>query len=218
VKKYMTEEWLNTNVKKNHGPLGAYTPQKYVSEGDTPAFLHMVDNGLEAHTDYTLGGWGGRSILDPSDPVGKPRHLTDATISDDGDRNKMYWRWVIDVENDFAARMDWGVTPRYSDANHQPVAKVVGGNIRTVVPGQTIMLDATGTSDPDSDSLGYLWWQYHDVDSANTKLAISNNTLMSGASFTVPNEPGKQLHIILEVKDDGSPTLKGYQRIIFNIN
>jgi PelA/Pel-15E family pectate lyase len=33
----------------------------------------------------------------------------------------------------------------------------------------------------------------------------------------VPDEPGKQVHIILEVTDDGDPPLKGYQRIIFNI-
>jgi hypothetical protein len=34
----------------------------------------------------------------------------------------------------------------------------------------------------------------------------------------VPDEPGKQVHIILEVTDDGDPPLKGYQRIIFNIS
>ena len=40
---------------------------------------------------------------------------------------------------------------------------------------------------------------------------------MNNASFTVPDESGKQLHIILTVKDNGSPVLANYKRIIFNI-
>ena len=215
VQKYMTEAWLNEHVKKNHGPLGAYTPQKYISEGDTPSFLHLINNGLNAHTDYTLGGWGGRAVV--LDPNKEPQHLGDKNISDDGDANKMFWRWVIDVQNDFQARMDWSIASRFSDANHPPVAKVVGGNVRTVNAGSVVSLDATGTSDPDNNSLSYLWWQYHDADSASAKVSISNATSATNASFTVPNEPGKQVHIILEAKDNGTPNLKGYQRIIFNI-
>jgi hypothetical protein len=37
------------------------------------------------------------------------------------------------------------------------------------------------------------------------------------ASFVAPNEPGKQVHIILEVTDNGRPALTGYQRVICNI-
>ena len=37
------------------------------------------------------------------------------------------------------------------------------------------------------------------------------------ASFVVPDEPGKQLHVILEVTDSGVPELKSYKRVIFNI-
>ena len=37
------------------------------------------------------------------------------------------------------------------------------------------------------------------------------------ASFFAPNEPGKQLHIILEVTDDGTPSLTHYQCIIMTI-
>ncbi len=120
VRVYMSESWLNTNVKNDHGSPGAMTPQSYVSEGDTPSFLHLVNNGLDAHVDYTLGGWGGRSAYD--DPAKKPNHITDEEIDDDGDDNKMYWRWVIAAQNDFAARMDWCVASSYSAANHQQVA------------------------------------------------------------------------------------------------
>ncbi|GII81262.1 hypothetical protein Sru01_62440 [Sphaerisporangium rufum] len=215
VKAYMTSSWLNTNVKSGHGPLGAMYPQSFVSEGDTPSFLHEIANGLDAHEDYTLGGWGGRSIVE--DPASKPGHLTDSTISDDGDRNKMYWRWVPAAQNDFAARMDWDVASSYSGANHQPKAEVAGGLRRTVSPGQVVTLDASASTDPDGNALGYQWWQYADADSAAAKVTINNPTSRNGASFTVPNEPGRQMHIIVEVTDNGSPALTSYRRIIFTV-
>jgi hypothetical protein len=211
----MTSSWLDENVKSGHGPLGAMYPQSYTSEGDTPSFLHLVNNGLESHTDYTLGGWGGRSAYD--DPSNKPNHVTDTDIEDDGNRNKMYWRWIIPAQKAWAARMDWCVTPSYGDANHPPVAKITGSNERTVQAGQTITLDASPTTDPDGDQLSYSWWQYYDADNASTQVTISNSTSINNASFTVPDEPGKQVHIILEVIDDGDPQLTSYQRIIFNI-
>ena len=216
VQEYMKPEWLNTNVKEGHGPLGALSPQSYISEGDTPSWLHLINNGLESHTDYTHGGWGGRGGYDY--PSSKPNHITDkGVVTDDGNSNKMFWRWVIPAQNDFAARMDWCVASTYKAANHQPVAKLIGKNVRYVSVGDTILLDASLSSDPDSNDLTYFWWQYYDADNATSKLTISNDTSKNNASFIVPNEPGKQLHVILEVTDNGEPTLKAYQRIIFNI-
>jgi hypothetical protein len=48
-------------------------------------------------------------------------------------------------------------------------------------------------------------------------VTINNSDSLDQASFVVPNESGKQVHIILEVTDNGTPPLVGYQRIIFNI-
>ena len=215
IQYYMNSAWLSNNVKTGHGPLGAAYPQSYVSEGDTPSFLHLINNGLEAHLDYTLGGWGGRSAYD--NPTVFPNHVTDKNITDDGDRNKMYWRWIPAAQNDFAARMDWCVATNYAGANHQPVARVVGSLKRDVSPGQTVVLDASPSYDPDGNALIFNWWQYYDADSATNKVTIVNSNSMSGASFVVPNEPGKQVHIILQVTDNGTPPLTGYQRIIYNI-
>jgi len=212
VQEYMKPAWLNEHVKMNHGPLGAMTPQKYISEGDTPSFLHLVNNGLESHIDYTLGGWGGRSAYD--DPT-YPNHITDKAIEDDGNQNKMYWRWVPAAQNDFAARMDWCVKD-FEQANHAPVAEVKGALTRNIKPGETVALSATAT-DPDGDSLTCKWWQYVDADSAAASVIIFNNGSLDNASFVVPDEPGKQVHIILEVTDNGEPSLVGYRRVICNI-
>jgi hypothetical protein len=112
--------------------------------------------------------------------------------------------------------MDWNVASSYGAANHPPVAGVVGDLVRNVSPGQTVFLNASPSTDPDGDSLSYTWWQYYDADSVAAKVTINNST-SSNASFTVPNEVGKQIHIILEVGDDGTPPLIGYRRIILNI-
>ena len=215
IQEYMKPQWLNTNIKSGHGPLGAMTPQKYISEGDTPSFLHLIDNGLESHRDYTLGGWGGRSIFDKPDEF--PNHLKDRSpdISDDGDFHKMYWRWVPAAQNDFAARLDWCVR-EFSDANHPPQVQLQGSRHQQVNPGQRVKLVAEA-SDPDNDQLTYQWWQYTDADSANSTVKIANADSLDEASFVIPYEPGKQVQIILEATDDGSPPLVGYQRVVFTI-
>jgi hypothetical protein len=213
VQEYMKPTWLSENVKTGHGPLGAMTPQKYISEGDTPSFLHLVNNGLESYRDYTLGGWGGRSAYD--DPA-YPNHVTDRNLADDGNRNKMYWRWVPAAQNDFAARMDWCVKG-FKEANHAPVAKMKGALMRNAKAGETVKLEATAT-DPDGDTLTCKWWQYADADSATATVTIANSDSLDQARFVVPNEPGKQIHIILEVADNGEPSLVGYRRVICTVD
>jgi len=212
IQELMKPVWVNENVNTGHGPLGVLTPQSYISEGDTPSFLHLINNGLAAHLDYTLGGWGGRSAFD--NPA-FPNHITDKTLTDDGDRNKMYWRWIPAAQNDFAARMDWCVKA-FKDANHPPAAKVQGSHKRDVKPGETVKLAATAT-DPDGNKLTYKWWQYADADSAKATVSIVNADSLDEASFVAPNEPGKQVQIILEVRDNGTPPLVGYQRVLCNI-
>ena len=42
--------WLEENIIKNHGPLGALYPKlAYIMEGDTPCFIGLVRNGLGWH-------------------------------------------------------------------------------------------------------------------------------------------------------------------------
>ena len=67
--------WLEANVIRNHGPLGALYPRRlYLMEGDTPSFLGLIDRGLGWDLSPAYGGWGGRYAL--YQPAGEARpHL-----------------------------------------------------------------------------------------------------------------------------------------------
>lgn len=201
----MSEKWLNENVKENHGPLGRWYPQKNISEGDTPAFLNFVENGLLAYQDYSAGGWGGR--FQPENG----NYWMDAL--DDNNERKTLWRWIPAVQNDFAARMDWCIES-YEDANHPPIIEQVSEPGLTV-QGDKVELNASAT-DPDGDKVYYWWWHYADASDMNQRIKIIHETSDS-AHFIVPEEAKEDIHIILEVTDDGSPELKTYRRLIFKV-
>ena len=208
------------------------------SEGDSPAFLHTIPTGLRSMESPDFGGWGGRfvKVRDNTwlDPVTEPGYQYPAgrwfgnsawgrmrlkkEIPNDAELTaylKPQWRWIDAFQNDFAARADWCVK-EFKDANHAPVIQINGALNRTVKADETVKLEATAT-DPDGNKLTTRWWQYSDADSAVTKVVITNPDSLGHASFVVPKEPGKQIHIILEVTDNGSPPLVVYQRIICDI-
>jgi hypothetical protein len=80
-----------------------------------------------------------------------------------------------------------------------------------------VTLSADGSTDPDGDRLRYKWWQYAEVDTVTTRIDIARPTAGDGATFVVADEPGKTIHVILEVTDDGDPPLTRYQRIVFSV-
>ncbi|WP_026560687.1 MULTISPECIES: DUF1593 domain-containing protein [Bacillaceae] len=128
---------------------GVEEPGSWISEGDTSMYMNLLDNGLDAHVDASFGGWGGRNGKD---------------IDPNGMASKDYSssRWFGAAQRDFAARMQWTITPEYKDANHHPVVEVVGLENTVVRPGQTIILKAV-VKDPDGDNLTGHWWQYEEA-------------------------------------------------------
>jgi hypothetical protein len=212
--KYYDRAWMQENILSGHGPLCAryehHSKKGFRSEGDSPAFMHQILVGLRSLEHPGYGGWGGRFVRE-----GRGRKSTWRGARDDGDVNKPIWRWSEAFENDWAARADWCVKKR-DQANHPPKVKLVGSPDRTAKPGEKITLSAEGSSDPDGDKLNYKWWRYDDVDTAGAKIEITGSD-KSAASFTVPDEPGKTIHIILEVTDDGDPPLTRYARVIVKV-
>lgn len=244
VQSYFGKEWMTENIIKGHGVLCDAYPDKdgaFNAEGDTPAFLHTIDNGLRNMENPGYGGWGGRYVkvrnnvwMDPVPsadfihPTGQwcfsnswskqMEHYTDS--ADIAIRTKYFkplWRWLIDVQNDFAARADWCIKD-YNSANHHPLIhlKNESMDIKAKV-GEKIVLDASKSEDPDGDDLIFHWWTYSEPGTYKGTFSIDSNK--KKVSFKVPQDArtGDTMHIICQVSDDGTPTLTKYKRVIIEV-
>ncbi|MDE3105814.1 MAG: DUF1593 domain-containing protein [Acidobacteriota bacterium] len=187
----VTNAWLDTNIRSK-GPLGAVYPKfMFIMEGDTPSFLGLIDNGLNAYRRPDWGGWGGRYVY--RQPYGEThpiwsqggdefRRVTsqDTVTGVDGNTytsdQATIWRWRQAYQNDFAARMDWTIRD-FQHANHQPVA-VVDGQAGTApiyldaYVGEPLPLDASRSHDPDSgQTLHFHWFHYAEAGLADANAA-----------------------------------------------
>ncbi|KQN90741.1 hypothetical protein ASE90_16705 [Sphingomonas sp. Leaf67] len=175
----VTNDWLDRNVR-SVGPLGRHYPKyEYIMEGDTPAYLWFVGNGLQSWRSPNWGGWGGRynwsqpygeshPIWSNGGEVGSRVDSRDSVVGSDGrtyvSDQATIWRWRNAFQNDFAARMQWTVKP-FAAANHAPVAIVnrdtTGEPLAIEAQqGKPIVLDADGSRDPDKQRLRFRWFHY----------------------------------------------------------
>ncbi|EOZ93470.1 hypothetical protein A33Q_3729 [Indibacter alkaliphilus LW1] len=221
--------WLMENIRDNHGPLGAnYLPSDYIMEGDTPSFIGLIQNGLSWYKSPAWGGWAGRyehwqsygevaeiwtSSIDTQDEVQLPDGRKEAS------NQATIWRWRKAYQHDFAARMDWNISSTFKEANHNPIL-VLNGNegkalgLGYAKEGETVRLSAKGSYDPDGDQLRYKWWVYKEASGFTGDLEF-HNPFGEELIFEMPKlTSGKELHIILEVEDSGSPSLTSYRRVV----
>jgi Protein of unknown function (DUF1593) len=203
----VTNEWLDANIRSK-GPLGkAYPKFMFIMEGDTPSFLNLIDNGLNAYRRPDWGGWGGRYVY--RQPNGETHPIwtqggdeftrvtsQDSVIGADGKEHvsdqATIWRWREAFQNDFAARMTWTVAD-YAHANHNPIA-VVNGQTGTVplemdvTVGQSITLDASQSADPDGQALHFRWFHYIEAGSADGNIGTVSLTGAETPRVTVKAE------------------------------
>jgi hypothetical protein len=201
----VTNEWLEANIRK--GPLGKLYPKfMFIMEGDTPSYLGLIDNGLNAYRRPDWGGWGGRYVY--RQPYGETHPIwtqggdefarltsQDAVIGADGKEHisdqATIWRWREAFQNDFAARIGWTLGD-FAHTAHEPIA-VVNGQPGTapieidVQAGQSLTLDATASKDPDGHGLHYHWFHYAEAGSADGNL--------SAITLTNTETPRPTVHI-----------------------
>jgi hypothetical protein len=125
--------------------------------------------------------------------------------------------FVPAAQNDFAARMQWTVTPAFGGANHEPVVSVRGSSQIPARAGETVRLEGV-TSDPDGNAVHVRWWRWKDVDSYPGQVTIANPGSLA-TSVTVPSDAsaGQTIQLVLEGTDDGTPALTRYQRVTISV-
>lgn len=247
----VSNAWIARHIQQGQGPLGAAYPDvAYGMEGDTPAFLGLIPNGLNEPERPDWGGWGGRYTLytprlEDTDPQGfnggVPVEAETRPIWTNAvDRYRPFvpgahgrsmkpgereftgngvtvWRWREAVQHDFAARLQWTIKPP-TQANHPPVARLAHGNALQVRSGDWITLDASPSSDPDGDSLSYLWFTYPEAGDLKAPLSLGTEN-MGRVRLQVPAvDAPATAHVIVQVSDKGSPSLTRYQRIVLTIS
>ncbi|SMQ53619.1 unnamed protein product [Zymoseptoria tritici ST99CH_3D7] len=164
------------------GPLGSHYPDiAYIMEGDYPAILHTMMNGLNGgpYDHPESGGWAARYILhDRSRQSNVYSNTYDDVVLGKDNRtltsnHATIWRWRQAFQDEMSARVQC-----------QPI-------IYTLPGGSTITLDVRKTYDPDEtlpgkNELQYNWFQYREV----TDVYINNIAFLPQLNFTT-SESGR---------------------------
>lgn len=220
-----SREWIDTNVRVDHGPLGEWYPTKTwtasnphgcLKEGDTPSWFYFYRNGLNIPADPRAGGWGGRY-----ERVDGFWQDTEDTVNGETAHRSTVWRWRPAFQNEFAARMDWCVQSP-GQANHKPIAAINGDASRSplslsVKPGATIELDAAESRDPDGDTLHYRWGVYPEAGTFQGSAPLSTPAGPQTTLSIPAQASGTTIHVILEVTDTGTPALTAYRRVVVRV-
>lgn len=149
-----------------------------------------------------------------SNSYGKAVRMDSMVIADN---KTTIWRWREDFQYDFAARMDW-CTKSFAEANHPPVPALAHPEEITVKQGETFILDASGSTDPDGDNLSFLWFNYPEAGTYKQPIKISSAENIYKVSIQAPMVNKKETaHFILKVTDKGIPRLSRYKRVIVSI-
>ncbi|GAB3796677.1 DUF1593 domain-containing protein [Spirosoma humi] len=202
----------------------------WLGEGDNPTFMNMLGNGLRAYEAGSYGGWGGREVSNrkaatssflpaTQDTSASAMATTLSTLNNQLAKSATelaYPNFFPQAQRDFAARLKWSVTPKYANANHEPVVNVEGPLTIMASAGEKIRLHGA-VSDPDGNAVSTNWWQLR-VGSYPNNVSISNPASVQ-ADVLIPSDAtgGQTIHLILEATDNGTPSLTRYQRVIITV-
>ncbi len=213
----ISNSWIAQNIQKNHGPLGsAYPDVAWGVEGDTPAFLSLIPNGLNDSEHPELGGWGGRYELSIPD---FSKTKKGGSIVEIAPETRAIWTNTIDSYTPYIAK-EYGRSVKqdtvsfkndkvtlwrwrddfqndfaarmdwclqsYAEANHPPIPKLIHPEKITVKSGENFTLDAFDTTDPDGDNISFLWFNYPEAGTYKKLIKVNGAENVHLAYFTAP--------------------------------
>jgi hypothetical protein len=218
---------------------------RYLEGGNTSTWIGLVNKGLYDPEHINWGGWGGRfQIQRIQIPAGQSRvrygegekpyepfamHPDASDKWTDPETGKTYddvWapiqRWRRAFQNDFQARMEWCVKD-FKDAHHNPLAAFNGDLTRSIVhltagAGERLGLDASASSSPDHDPLGFRWFPYPEAGTYAGEIPIEDADRQVAELEIPANASGTQIHVVLEVRTQ-NPALQlfAYRRIVVTV-
>ena len=218
---------IERDVRTGHGPLGAMYPLNTThpqKEGDTMMFLYLLRTGMNDLREPTWGSWAGRHGPNETYP-GKPYFWANQadTWSGSTHRDHTLARWAVAIQNDFRARMDWCVADRFEKANHHPVAVLNGDQTKSILhlrarPGSEVKLSAVGSLDPDRNGVQVRWFIYPEAGTFAGHVRLSAET-GDETAFVAPDvKSAATIHLILELRDDGTPPLYAFRRAVITVS
>ncbi len=217
---------------------------RYKEGGGTTPWIGLLHRGLYDPDRPWWGGWSGRFTRERIENywsrhvevrADEGKHAPFRVYGEAADRwidpetNWLWegicvpvWRWRRAMYNDQRCRMDWCVKPA-AEANHHPQAVLNGVaddviTIRDAAPGETIPLDASGSSDPDGDPLAFRWYVYPEAGTYKGEIAIPDAESPSTAVAIPDDAAGTEIHVILELRDKHpAAPLFDYRRLVINV-
>lgn len=217
----------------------------FMEGGGTIPWIGLTNKGLFDINHPSWGGWGGRFSAEKVADFWSRHHIiyvdelqrapfyTYREVSDvwynprdgrtyQGDYVPV-WRWREAMYNDFKCRMDWCIQS-YDKANHHPKAAFHKDEYDdiifiTALPGEQLELDASFSSDPDGDELEFSWWIYGEAGSYPGPVYIDDPSGKSTYLMVPSGAANKEIHLILEVKDNNPiASLFDYRRIVIQVS
>lgn len=196
-----------------HGPMSEI--YDHGGEGDTPAFLYLLSStfGLNDPLDPTHGSWG--SMFKPMGEQFPENYFHTCEVP----KTEME-RWVPHAKNSFLNRLNYTLKGP-EEVNHEPLAVINKDKSNKIIsihgqPGKQISLNAAGSSDQDGDKISFNWFFYKEASSYKENISIGQPA-SAKQTIKVPEDiEDKEIHIVLEVHDNGAPNLVSYRRVIIS--
>lgn len=231
-----TDEYLEKNPQ--------YQRYEFISEGDSPSYFYLLNNGLRNAEHPEYGGWGGRFKK-----ANSSLYLNGAV--DYNPYTKRFeaeyslTRWFDDIQDDFAGRANWCLAESFEEVAHYPFVEKTELDINVSV-GEKVALSIPAQDRNGLDLLYKSWcyfeassyWQdiidAHQVEHVSAEglpLSIHSEEVEVDFHLDIVNQSsnvlvqipadakrGDTFHVITEVSNRTETPLKTYVRHILTVS